>query len=69
LTLAEQWFEAKASQHIWTGGFLVHCLDSTVYPNLPASVIIGFAVAVCTFNLGIYTWRFWKACHSHRLWR
>ena len=29
LTLAEQWFEAKASQHTWTGGFLVHCLDST----------------------------------------
>ena len=66
LTLAEQSFEAKASQHTWTGGFLVHCLDSTVYPNLPASVIIGFAVAVCTLNLGIYSWRFWQACHSHR---
>ncbi len=69
LTLAEQWFEAKASQHTWTGGFLVHCLDSTVYPNLPASVIIGFAVAVCTLNLGIYAWRFWKVGHSYRQWR
>jgi hypothetical protein len=69
LTLAEQWFEGKASQHTWTGGFLVHCLDSTVYPNLPASVIIGFAVAVCTLNLGIYARRFCKIGHSYRQWR
>jgi hypothetical protein len=69
LTLAEQWFEGKASQHTWTGDFLVHCLDSTVYPNLPASVIIGFAVAVCTLNLGIYAWRLWKVGHSYRQWR
>lgn len=61
LTLAEQWLEARAGMHGWTGGFLVHCLDATIYPNLPAAVITGCGVAVCAFNLGIYARRFWKA--------
>ena len=61
LTLAEQSLEAKVSTHTWAGGFLVHYLDATVYPNLPASLVTGFGVAVCVFNLGIYARRWWTA--------
>jgi hypothetical protein len=71
LTLAEQWFEAKAGIHTqtqaWTGGFLVHYLDATIYPDLPGWLVTGFGVAVCAFNLGIYARRLWKARHSGSL--
>jgi hypothetical protein len=60
LTLAEQSLEAKARMHTWTGSFLVHYLDKTVYPNLPDSLITALGVSVCAFNLGIYAWRLWK---------
>jgi hypothetical protein len=61
LTLTEQWLEARAEMHTWTGGFLVHYLEATIYPNLPAWLITGFGVAICAFNLGIYARRFWSA--------
>ncbi len=64
LTLAEQWLEAKAHMHTWTGGFLVHYLEATIYPDLPTWVITGFGVSVCVLNLGIYARRFWKARRS-----
>jgi len=60
LTLAEQYLEARTGAHTWTGGFLVHYLDKTVYPDLPAPLITAFGVSVCAFNLGIYAWRLWK---------
>jgi hypothetical protein len=66
LTLAEQWLEASAGMHSWAGGFLVHYLDAMIYPNLPAGVITGFGVAVCSFNLAIYMRRFWNASQRHR---
>jgi Protein of Unknown function (DUF2784) len=61
LTLAEQWLEAKARMNTWTGGFLVHYLEATIYPDLPAWLVTGFGAAVCVFNLGIYARRFLKA--------
>src|SRR5262249_48729258 len=64
LTLAEQWFEARAGMQPtpeWTGGFLVHYLEAAIYPDLPAWLITGFGDAVCVFNLGIYARRFSKA--------
>jgi hypothetical protein len=65
LTLAEQWLEARAgmhaSAHTWASGFLVHYLEATIYPDLPAWVVTGFGVAVCAFNLGIYARRLWHA--------
>jgi hypothetical protein len=64
LTLAEQWLEARAGMYTpiqtWTGGFLVHYLSATIYPDLPAWLVTGFGVTVCVFNLGIYARRFWK---------
>jgi hypothetical protein len=60
LTLLEQRLEARAGMHTWVGGFLVHYLDATIYPNLPDWLITAFGVAVCAFNLGIYARRLWK---------
>ncbi|HKM53000.1 MAG TPA: DUF2784 domain-containing protein [Isosphaeraceae bacterium] len=71
LTLAEQWLEARAGMHTptqtWAGGFLVHYLEATIYPDLPAWVVTGVGVAVCVFNLGIYVRRFWKVRHHGSL--
>ena len=61
LTLAEQYFEARAGAPPYHGGFLLHCLDAIVYPNLPGWVVASAGVAVCAFNLGIYAWRFRKS--------
>lgn len=58
LTLAEQYFETRAGLPSVQGSFILHCLDSTVYPNLPYWLVTACGVAVCAFNLGIYLWRF-----------
>ena len=51
LTLAENFFEAKAGLTPYKGPFLLHYLDKIVYPNLPPSLLIVCGVAVCVFNL------------------
>ena len=60
LTLAEQYFESRAGMAAYQGSFLLHCLDATVYPNLPGWVVTVAGVAVCSLNLGIYGWRWRK---------
>jgi len=60
LSLAEQYFEAKAGIAAWHGSFLLHTLDAIVYPNISSWVITVIGIAVCVFNLGIYLWRFRK---------
>ncbi len=60
LTLAENWCEARAGVVPYNGPFLLHCLDAVVYPNVPATLLVVIAVAVCVFNLGIYARRFRK---------
>lgn len=54
LTLAENWCEARAGISPYHGPFLLHCLDATVYPNVPLALLVTIAVLVCVFNLGIY---------------
>jgi hypothetical protein len=58
-TLAESYFEARAGLPAYQGSFLVHYLDAIVYPNLPTWIVTSAGVAVCTFNLAIYGWR-WR---------
>jgi hypothetical protein len=58
LTLAEQYFEARAGLASFQGSFLAHTLDSIIYPNISGWLITVIGVAVCAFNLGIYAWRF-----------
>jgi hypothetical protein len=57
LTMLEQWLEAKAGMPVYHGSFMVHYLDAIVYPNVPVSVIIGGAIAVCCANILIYAYR------------
>jgi len=60
LTLAEQYFETRAGLAAYHGSFLLHTLDSIVYPNLPGWLVTVVGVSVCAFNLGVYLWRFRK---------
>jgi hypothetical protein len=61
MTLAENYFEARAGVQPYQGGFLLHYLDKLVYPDISPWVLGSFGVAVCVLNLGIYGWRFWRA--------
>lgn len=59
LTLAEQYFEARAGIQAYQGGFLLHYVDKLVYPDLPWWVIGTVGATVCAVNLGIYLRRFY----------
>ncbi len=67
LTLAEEFFEARAGITPYHGSFLVHTLDAIVYPNLPDWAITVAGVAVCAFNLAIYARRFLAWRNQRRL--
>ena len=58
LTLAENYFEARAGISPYHGPFLLHYLDATVYPDVPLALLIACAVIVCAFNLGVYARRY-----------
>jgi hypothetical protein len=57
ITLLEQNIEARTGLQTYGGSFVLHYLDAIVYPNIPVSLIIGCAVAVCAVNLLIYVMR------------
>lgn len=65
LTLAENWCEARAGISPYHGPFLLHCLDATIYPNVPVALLVTVAVVVCAFNLGVYVQRFRR--HRRRI--
>ena len=65
LTLLEQWLEVHAGVTPYTGGFLVHYLDSVVYPDVSEGVLIAGAVVVAACNLAIYARRFWHTREKH----
>jgi hypothetical protein len=58
LTVAEQWCESRAGITPYTQPFLVHYLESTIYPDVPLAVLIPIAVVLCVFLLGIYVRRY-----------
>jgi Protein of Unknown function (DUF2784) len=58
LTLLENWLEVRAGVQPYQGGFLLHYLDATVYPNVSPILLTVAGVAVCGFNLGVYLWIF-----------
>jgi len=57
LTLAEQFCETRAGVDPYRGGFLLHYLDATVYPDIPALWLVCSGIAVCVANLAVYLWR------------
>jgi len=58
LTLLEQWLELKAGITPYRQPFLVHCLEATVYPDVPEALLISGAVLVCGFNLFLHLSRY-----------
>jgi len=60
LTLVEVEFARRAGQVTYREPFLVHYLESIVYPNLPEAVVTAGAVAVCVTVLLVYLRRYRK---------
>jgi hypothetical protein len=58
LTLAENWFEARAGLIPYHGPFLLHYLDLIVYPKLSPVLLTWAGVAVCAVNSMIYARRY-----------
>jgi hypothetical protein len=63
LTLAETWCEQRAGIVPYQGPFLLHYLDTFVYPHFPLLLLRLGAIVVCVVNLGIYTRRY--LCQHH----
>ena len=59
LTVLEQMLEERAGVRAYHGSFLVHYLDSLVYPNVSLTLLVTVAVTFCTGNLIYYAviWR------------
>jgi Protein of Unknown function (DUF2784) len=55
LTLLENRLEAKAGLQPYQGGFILHNLDRLVYPDISPVLLTVIGVAVCAFNLALYT--------------
>jgi hypothetical protein len=60
LTLAENFFEARAGLVPYQGPFVLHYLDAIVYPNLPPALVVASGVLVCFSNLLIYGFRLYR---------
>jgi hypothetical protein len=60
LTLAEDFFQRRAGLAPYRGSFLLHFVNSVVYPNVSATLLTVCGVVVCAANLGIYAWRVFK---------
>ena len=57
LTLLENHLESVAGVTPYRGPFLVHYLDSVVYPNVSDALLISVAIAVCGANLYLHVRR------------
>ncbi len=64
LTLLEGWLEARAGITPYQGSCLVHYLDAIVYPDLPVAWLVGAAVVICVFNLGVYALRYHRRANG-----
>jgi hypothetical protein len=58
LTVAETQLEARAGVEPAHGPFLLHLLDTIVYPDLPEWLVVRVAVTVSLAILGIYLMRY-----------
>ncbi|MEO6829938.1 MAG: DUF2784 domain-containing protein [Acidobacteriaceae bacterium] len=60
LTLAEQFFRARAGLLPYSGSFLMHGLGRIVYPDLSVEFLTVCGLLVCGVNLAIYGRRYWR---------
>jgi len=65
LTLGEDWLESRAGLGSSHPPFLLRLLDALVYPNLPYSLAVAGAVAVCSVILAVYVLRFLRRQPGH----
>jgi hypothetical protein len=63
LTLAETWCEERAGMVAYQGPFLLHYLDTLVYPRFPLGLLRLGAIVVCLVNLAIYARRYMRQHH------
>jgi hypothetical protein len=63
LTVLENWLESNAGVEPYQGGFLLHCLDKLVYPDVSPTLLTIAVVIICTLNLALYGRQFWIARH------
>jgi hypothetical protein len=67
LTFLENCLEQKAGVEPYQGGFLLHYLDTLVYPDVSAMALTVAGVLVCAFNLAIYGRQAWRVrAHNQR---
>ncbi|HUN86563.1 MAG TPA: DUF2784 family protein [Terracidiphilus sp.] len=67
LTLAEEYFEARAGAAAVNGSALLRCLDDILYcPAVPTWLVVTVAVAICILNLAIYARRLGRALKQRR---
>ncbi|MDA2913943.1 DUF2784 domain-containing protein [Acidobacteriia bacterium AH_259_A11_L15] len=58
LTFAEQFFRRRAGLQSYEGSFLLHYLESLIYPDVSPALLTGVAVALCAALLALYALRF-----------
>lgn len=61
LTILEQRLLARAGEVSYQGSFIVHYLESFVYPDLPSWLLTWFGPAVCAVVFAIDLSQFWRA--------
>jgi len=66
LTMAEEYFEARAGAATCEGSGMLRFLDALVYPTVPSALLVTVAVAICVFNLGVYGWRLRRLLAARR---
>jgi hypothetical protein len=59
LTLAEVYFERRASITPYRQPFVVHYLEAAIYPDISPAALTAGAVAVCAAILAVHFWR-WR---------
>ncbi|HLH43174.1 MAG TPA: DUF2784 domain-containing protein [Bryobacteraceae bacterium] len=60
LTILEQRLLARAGEVSYRGSFIVHYLETFLYPNLPAWLLTWFGPAVCAAIFAIDLGQFWR---------
>jgi len=63
LTLLENLLESKASVQPHQGGFLLHYVDTLVYPDISATILTVAGVTICALNPAFYGRQTWIARH------
>jgi hypothetical protein len=63
LTLAENWFKARAGLEPYEGPCILHYLQAVVSPGFPMWLLRWGAIGVGLVNLAVYTRRFARARH------